>query len=77
MMSKRVSHVRPSFLTCARDGYYFCRDCRQVVALTDHFCLAGKCAECGSVRVHWQPPVFGRESAADFLLARASRQDAD
>jgi DNA-directed RNA polymerase subunit RPC12/RpoP len=52
------NHVRPSFLRCAREGFYFCKDCQRVVQRVDHDYLPGRCAECGSVRVHWNPPVL-------------------
>jgi rubrerythrin len=72
---KHEIHQRPSFALCARDGYFFCRDCGHVVQRIERDYLPAVCAECGSVRVHWQPPVFA--NGQDFLLRHPGKQSAD
>lgn len=76
---KHNLHAVPSFAVCARDGYFFCLDCRHVVQRLEHAAFAGGvCAECGSHRLRWNAPVFSTMSEAGrFIVSRPGIQMAD
>ncbi len=62
LFMKHGIHTRPSLVQCAQRGYFFCWGCRHVVTTVDDDLLPlGRCAECHSPRVHWNPPALPPE----------------
>jgi len=59
---KHAVHIRPSFKECAQNGYYFCRDCQRVVERREHDYMPATCAECGSTKLNYYPPVIATDA---------------